>query len=611
MAEIKKFSLIEELKKADKTLQGSPSLLGMTSLGYPNYNNSMRSTMFTSHLKQFLTLLHPEIPYVFTNNENIVGKYSSGYKKVKHDSKVLRIIKKFPDQDGYANTYKMFLLDKKKNKVDVIERKVCNDLTENFGFDYDNSVIDSLEEGDDIDEGTVLYKSTSYDDDMNYAYGRNVCVAYTLDPWTSEDAAVASESLCEKFSSIETETFEIGLNSNDFLINLYGDDETYKPLPDIGQVISDKLAVVRRQYNNQLLFDFKDTSLRKILESDDIYYIDTNVQVIDYTVYSNLDDDQRPDNPFYEKIMNIYDQQMIYYKDIIEECEEIFNSGYKYTRDVDYLYKKACEMIDTQKKWKENDNVFGNMVIQIKIRRVAPLAKGCKVTGRYGNKSVISEIRPDKDMPYTKDGRRVDLLLNLLAIINRTTSFPLYELFINGCSYQLRLKMKDIYEDTSITDDARLDDLEKLLFDYINILNERQHDIFYKNYKKLSKKKKLDYMKSAIVDGIYINQVPLWETKPIFYRCLDLRKRFPFFKMDDLYVKKWGREYKILTKYFIGDMYILKLKQSDRRGFSARSTGALDTKSLPTRSFKSRSHLEKISTSCIRFSFSEPLYSNI
>ena len=45
----------------------------------------------------------------------------------------------------------------------------------------------------------------------------------------------------------------------------------------------------------------------------------------------------------------------------------------------------------------------------------------------------------------------------------------------------------------------------------------------------------------------------------------------------------------------------MKLKQSDRRGFSARSTGALDSKSLPTRSFKSKSHLERISSSCIRF----------
>ena len=51
----------------------------------------------------------------------------------------------------------------------------------------------------------------------------------------------------------------------------------------------------------------------------------------------------------------------------------------------------------------------------------------------------------------------------------------------------------------------------------------------------------------------------------------------------------------------------MKLKQSDKRGFSARSTGALDTKSLPTRSFKSKSHQERISSSCIRFGEYESL----
>ena len=45
----------------------------------------------------------------------------------------------------------------------------------------------------------------------------------------------------------------------------------------------------------------------------------------------------------------------------------------------------------------------------------------------------------------------------------------------------------------------------------------------------------------------------------------------------------------------------MKLKQSDRRGFSARSTGTINNKGLPTRSFKSKSHQERISSSCIRF----------
>ena len=65
MPEVQKYSLTEELMKADEKYQGSLALTGMTSMTFPSYINSMRSTMFTSHLKQFLNLSDPEFPYVF------------------------------------------------------------------------------------------------------------------------------------------------------------------------------------------------------------------------------------------------------------------------------------------------------------------------------------------------------------------------------------------------------------------------------------------------------------------------------------------------------------------------------------------------------------------
>ena len=206
---------------------------------------SMRSTMFTSHLKQFVNLLEPEYPLVFTNAENVVGKYSNAYKRVKHKCKVYKKIAKFEDILDEPLTYKLFIFDEKTKKFDVITRKVCEDLTENFGFDYNNEEIDKYDDGDIIPADTVLYKSTSYDEDMNYAYGRNVNVMYTLDPFTSEDAAKASKSLAKALSSIETEVITIGLNDNDYFINLQGENETwslvpdkkgkYKPLPEIGE----------------------------------------------------------------------------------------------------------------------------------------------------------------------------------------------------------------------------------------------------------------------------------------------------------------------------------------------------------------------------------------
>ena len=39
------------------------------------------------------------------------------------------------------------------------------------------------------------------------------------------------------------------------------------------------------------------------------------------------------------------------------------------------------EMLYTKKKWKEGDSAFSNMVIEVTIKQVVPLAKGQKVTG--------------------------------------------------------------------------------------------------------------------------------------------------------------------------------------------------------------------------------------
>lgn len=596
MSNIKKFSLIDSLKKADVELTGSPSLLGITSLTYPNYVSSMRANMFTSHIKQCMTLLHPDIPYLFTHNENLVGDHSSGYKEAKKDYEVYRRISKFADIVDAPFVYELIVYDKEKDEYDVIHRKSHEDLTEAFGYQYNNDFIDNLEEGDIINKGDVLYKSTSYDDYMNYGYGKNVTVAYSFDAFSSEDAAIGSKSLCDLFASIDSEVVSINLNNNDYLLNLYGDKKHYKVLPDLGEFCSGRIAVSRRLFNKQTLFDFKSDMLNTILDSDNVYYIGNNSRVVDITIFNNAE--ERHDNPFYDQINKYLDSQTKYYNEIIETVEEIVDSGSKCSNELDYLYKRALEMVDTEKKWREKDSVYDNLSIKVTIMRRAPLTKGSKVTGRYGNKSVIATIREDEDMPVTEDGRRVDLILNMLGIINRTTAMPLYEMFINSASRKIRHKMSEL---------KTLKEKETLLFDYINIWNEDQYSEMYKYYKSLNKKEKESYIQDAIDDGIYIKQTPLWETKPIFYRCLDLMAKYPFIKRDDMYIKKWGKLHKVLTPTVVGEMYCMKLKHSDKRGFSARSTGAIDDKGLPSRSFKSKAHLEKASSSCIRFGEFETL----
>ena len=217
---------------------------------------------------------------------------------------------------------------------------------------------------------------------------------------------------------------------------------------------------------------------------------------------------------------------------------------------------------------------------------------------RYGNKSVISEIREDEDMPFTEDGRRVDLLLNLLALINRTTSFPMYEIISTSIAYKVRNRMKEL---------TTYNEKEELLFDFIKQYNEVEYERMWKLYCDMSADEKKDFIDDAIETGIYLHQPPLWETKPIFHRIQGILQKYDWLKPDNVYINKWGRKMKILNNYWIGDMYVLKLKQTDRKGFIVRSTGAIDTKGLPTKSYKSRSHLEQYSGNAIRFGEFETL----
>ena len=547
MAENLKYNLKDELLEADKNLTGSLSLLGMTMLTQPAYNNSMRSVMFTSHLKQYTNLTKPDFPGFFTNGENVVGEHSSGYRRTKHDTTVYRKVAKFGDIIDTPFSYMMFVYDEKKQEYDVWERKDTENLTEVFGFEYNNDVIDELNEGDFIPKGTVVYKSKSYDDSMNYGYGKNVTMMYTTEPYTSEDACVVSESLAKSMDSIEINTVSIGINQNDFLLNLYGTKDTYKPFPDIGEFSYGEVAVKRTLFTNQLLTDFKDNSLNKIQDSDISFY--KTGKVIDITVYCNNPNVE--DNPFNAQVLKYLHSQNKYYEEIKETCQEIMKSGKKYTHNVDYLYKRSCDFLNTDAKWKD-DTVFGNLLVEITIKNTIPLQIGQKLTGRYGNKSVISQIRPDEEMPffYDDNGKKhtVDLLFNVLAIINRTTAFPMYEITINFICNKVRAQMSKM---------KSLKAREKLLFDIIRDFNEVQASRMKEVYDKLSTSEKKEYIQSCIDDRIFIHQNPLWETKPIFFRLLDIYNKYDFLTPYDMYINKWGRTIKLLNPSFIGEMYIL------------------------------------------------------
>lgn len=57
--------------------------------------------------------------------------------------------------------------------------------------------------------------------------------------------------------------------------------------------------------------------------------------------------------------------------------------------------------------------------IKVYVASTRKIEVGDKLAGRHGNKGIISVVVPEEDMPYTADGRSVDVVLNPLGVIGR------------------------------------------------------------------------------------------------------------------------------------------------------------------------------------------------
>ncbi|HAU84849.1 MAG TPA: hypothetical protein DCW90_04920 [Lachnospiraceae bacterium] len=275
------------------------------------------------------------------------------------------------------------------------------------------------------------------------------------------------------------------------------------------------------------------------------------------------------------------------------------HSGSKYTSNIDSLYGRARDILDPNKKWNNGNGVFSNLLIQIDIMRPEALGIGCKLTGRHGNKSVVSKILPDDQMPRTKDGRVVELLVNNLAIINRTIGGPIFEESQNFCSAMAVKHMKN--------DLKTLKERGNFLFEFISMFNERQGRMMKKTYDELTTSEKKEYIEGVMDGHIYLNMMPVGEDRPFFYKLLDVYKKYDWIKPEEIYIHRFGRDILTLQRQYIGEMYIVALKQTSKKGFSVRGMGAVNNKGLPERSYKNKSHMERYSTSDIRFGEFESL----
>lgn len=445
-------------------------LFGPGLMSWPEDVDSSRLYMFSSNLKQILTLINPEVPHVMTGYENATGKFNHSFKMMNGIWEVKAIIPKFKSN----LVYMMVLYNQETDTYDMVEKQIAENLTEKFGFAYNTDTMDSLKVGDRIAD-RPLYKSTSYDDHMNYRCGKNANVMYITDNETIEDAIKIRKGWADQVKTVEVDQIDIPINDNDILLNIYGDDKEYKAFPNIGEEVIDcSVCAVRRVNLNHILYDFQPEMLRKITDTDTEYVTSKNAIIYDMDIFYN-GDEPFPDNAFYHQLKTYYDMECAYADTVTKWCKDIKKSGSKYTPQVAYYKARYQYFTDPEYKWKDRDKVFSNIVVHFKTRAIVTLEEGFKLTGRYGDKGIISNITDcdapnshakkdspsnaaikmaegakssvmnmlediditekekedmvsnvclcdDCDMPYLDDGTVVDILLNSSGAIRRWTT---------------------------------------------------------------------------------------------------------------------------------------------------------------------------------------------
>lgn len=597
-------NIIEQLQAKEKELTGSSSLGGPSLLSFPMYNNSNRMVMFNSHLNQRVVLNQTEFPRVFGNFENIVGEYSSYNKKAKSDYEVIDIVEKFPiiDTGKDVQIMQYFVYDEHAKMYDVIKVNNVENLGEKYGFQNDTSGIRKYKVGDKIPKNEPLVRPTSYDEYGNYGFGQNVKFMYTCDNDSIEDAIIISESLRDKMLSTEVEVVKVPINDNDFLLNMYGNNDFYKTFPDIGEATNKKIVCVKRRINNsQILYDMARSNTQRIMSSDTPFYSDG--EIVDIDIYCNKPIEELVQSQFNNQLIDYIEATNEYYERIKVITKELIDSGVPCSQNILSLAKRAKELTDPNISIKDElGSEFSNIIVYFTIKRKTGLSKGQKLTGRHGNKGVIGTIRPDYMMPHLETGERVDIMFNALGVYNRINIFQLFEQTITFITDNIVSKMKE--------PDTTLSDMEDMFFKILNIFNPEQCEKFKEIYGKYrTKKAKEEFFDVVKEKGIYIHIKPYWHPVNLYDAAMQAYKEFPWIKPYKTYFyeensQRWVR---MMNDQVIGSMFIMKLKQDSKKQLSVCANAPINNIGVPVKTDGAKKHRSLHSKTPIRSGFQETI----
>ena len=573
------------MKEVDSRIDFPEQRLGKELLMPFSYASSgARKILFGTQSDHKLQLLNGEVPLVGTGYENMIGMYSSNYKLADQDAKVIAKIPKFEKRPDIH--YFMIVL-RDDGVLDLIERVSYNHITETYGYLYDNTFIDHLEVGDMIKRNDPIKRTRSFDKYDNRLDGVNLKIAYMACDETTEDAILISDKAAAKLTSPIIKKVPIVINDNDIMLNLYGDDDNYKVIPDIGEEVKDGvLAATRRENKAEALFNQSYDRLKYYTMSDS-KYITKKGRVIDIDIYCNNEENIR--ESIYNTQLNYYwEDRKRYCQSIIDIVGRMRENGYsRLSYELQKLYSDCLKTIEGHKF--NRIKPFSNIGLDIIVLEELELKVGDKVANRYGGKGVIGEIREEYKMPRIHGtDEHVDFIYNIATTPNRDNISQNLEQEINMfaeviCNHIL-YGVGNVFSNNMDVGDALKD-----ILDFIRILNPEQADYYEDKLSCFTDEEVISFIDSMTTDKGIMTRIPPASSNIGIDTLEQLMDRFPYVKMYDIDTYIEGsdgkpRYVKAIRPIVIGYEYVYRLKQYAENKFSTTSLSPTNVRGENSRS---------------------------
>ncbi len=370
------------------------------------HDDANRALMGSNMQRQAVPLLRTEAPYVGTGIERKVA-IDSGAVVISEVSGVVTYVDahliKVMSDEGIEVTHTLLNYER-SNQAMCLHQKPIVDL------------------GERVEKGAVIADGPATKGG-DLALGRNILMAFM--PWEGynyEDAILISDRLRKEdvFTSIHIEEYEIEARNTKL-----GDEEITREIPNVSE-----------------------EALRN-LDANGIIIVGSEVEAGDILVGKTAPKGET-EPPAEEKLLRA-----------------IFGEKARDVRDTSLRMPHGSkgtvvEVLELSRENGDDLKAGVNKVIRIFVAEKRKITVGDKMSGRHGNKGVVSRVLPAEDMPFLEDGTHLDVVLNPLGVPSRMNIGQVLEVHL-GLALQKIPNRDERYIATPVFDGATEDEIKDRL----------------------------------------------------------------------------------------------------------------------------------------------------